>query len=267
MSAFTVGSIAENTAEDLIDEGVSNLVYSIGNCYFGGTTNQNCTNIVDNAFNEAIEGATQTLKYSIMHAVIFKVTEYAMTRLIAGGGILYAYIKSGGIISKVKNKLQGKKFPGKSGLGRVGNYLGVLNGSKDERLKLAGMANDSLNTLPTVIAQERQVLSFQKSEQRKQLMTTLGLNQKSKGLNDQKKIEAYNYKMKTGTWEVTSNDKKLFETVVPKMYRSQDFSFNLAFVQKLNTYSEYAITTENKLVNLAQTHLDLMTAHNIAKAK
>lgn len=267
MSAFTVGSIAEATAEDLIDEGVSNLVYSIGNCYFGGTTNQNCTNVVDNAFNEAIEGATQTLRYSIMTAVIFKVSEYAITRLVLGGGALYAYIKSGGLIAKGKKFFENKQFYGKSGMTRVANALGILNGSKDERLKLAGMANDSLNTIPSVIAQERQVLTIQKSEQRKQLMTTLGLNQKSKGLNDTKKIEIYLYKMKTGTWEVSVNDKKLFESIVPKSYRKEDYSFNLAFVQKLNSFTEYAKTTEDKLVNLAQTHLDLITASNLSKVK
>ena len=38
--AFSVSSIAENTVEDAIDDGVSNLVYALGNCTFGDSSDR-----------------------------------------------------------------------------------------------------------------------------------------------------------------------------------------------------------------------------------
>ena len=270
MSAFSVDSITTNTAEDFIDEGVSNLVYSLGNCYFGGgSKGTGCSNIVESSFKEALEGAGQTLKYTIMSAVIMRVTEYAMVKLITGGGLIYLWIKKRRVVNAVKNAtaslVEVIPFVGKSGANAIRGVTEIANGNQAENLAVANMASASMNNIATITGQERQTATIQVNYQKEQLMRTLGLNQKSKGLNDHKKIEAYNYKMKTGTWEVTSNDKKLFETVVPKMYRSQDFSFNLAFVQKLNQFSEYAKTTENRLVNLAQVHLDKLTSEKISK--
>lgn len=264
MGAWTIPNISENTAEDFIDEGVSNLVYGIGNCYFGDKTNYNCNDLVENSFKEALEGAGQTLKFTIMNAVIFRVTEYAMTKLIFAGGLFYAYVKSGGVIKKIKDKISGSSLKGKKGIGALTTMLDSANGTEQERLKLVGMANDSANNIASIVATERQTLSMQTAYQRKQLMTSLGLSQNSKGLNDRKKLEAYNLKMKTGSWSIA--DKKLFYDCVPKQYLN-GLTFNQSFIDKLNQYSEYAKTTENKLVNLAQTHLDLITASNLSKVK
>ena len=92
MSAFSVSNIASNTVEDGIDEGVSNLVYALGNHYFGdGTKDVKSTDLVNKAFDEALEGAGQTLKFSIMNAVIYRVTEYAIVKVMAGSLAIFTY--------------------------------------------------------------------------------------------------------------------------------------------------------------------------------
>jgi len=272
MGAFSAKNIASNTVEDGIDEGVSNLVYAMGNHYFGdGTSDANSTELVQSAFDEALEGAGQTLKFSIMNAVIFRVTEYAITKVLLGSSFIYTYIKSARLINTVKRSVQN----GLGGIPLVGKFLGgalttataLAVGNQNERLAMADMANNNINNLTTVIAQERQTATMQVSHQKKQVMSTLGLNHEAKGLRDNKKIEAYHYKMKTGTWTNTTEDKKLFQSVVPKEYIKDSFNFNTTFVQKLNEFTEYATDTENKLVNIAQTNLNIATTNNLASMK
>lgn len=263
-----IGNVGEATTEDFIDEGVSNLVYGIANNYWqnGFTSNPNET--LDKQFirawDEALQGAEQTLKFSIMNAVIMTVTSYVVDKLILSGGLFYLWIKKRTFLIKLNDKIKDKQYFGKTGSAKVSKVLDLLSGQKDEDLKLVGMANNSANSISSSISLERQTATMQVSQQRKQLMSSLGLSQGSKGLNDKKKLEAYNLKMKTGTWAIA--DKKLFYDCVPKQYLN-GLTFNQTFIDKLNTYSEYAKTTENKLVNLAQTHLDLMTASNLSKVK
>ena len=263
MGAFK--QVGENVTEDFIDDGVSNLVYAMGNCMFNDNKNskKDCNNVVDIALKEAIEGASSTLKFSIMNAVIMKVSTYAMSKLVAGGGMMYLWIKKRRILNNAKNVAQSAvswiPFVGKSGAKAVDSMMTLLNGNQAENLKMVGMANDSLNNVTAIIGQERQTAVMQKSYQRDQVMKTLKLNHNAKGLSDKKSIEAYHYKMKTGTWKSTTTDKKLFLSVVPKMYIKPSFVFNSVFVNELNQFKEYAISTEKKLVNLAQTQLDMNT--------
>ncbi len=257
--AFGAKDIALNSSEDFIDEGVSNLVYAMGNCYFNdnktGTKDKTkCEGLVDKAFDEALEGAGQTLKFSIMTAVIYRVTEYAIVKLVAGSGAIFTYIKSGRVINtvkrKIENSLNGVPFVGKFLGSAVTTSTALAVGNQNERLAMSNMANNNMNNLTTVISQERQTATMQVSSQKKQIMSTLGLNHNSKGLNDNKKIEAYNYKMKTGTWTISKPDKNLFLSVVPREYIIANFNYNGAFVKKLNSFTEYARTTENDVVNL-----------------
>jgi hypothetical protein len=270
MAVNSPGVIAEATTEDFIDEGVSNLVYGIANTYWD-TGLQKSTDskktfkeLGQEAFNEAIEGAEQTLRFSIMNAVIMTVSTYAIDKLVLTGGSFYLWIKKRTLLKNLSGKIKDKQYFGRTGSAKISKVLDVLSGQKDEDLKMVGMANDSANNIVTSISQERQTTTMQLSQQRNQLLKTLGLSQNSKGLNDKKKLEAYNLKMKTGTWAIA--DKKLFYDCVPKQYLN-GLQFNQSFLDKLNSYSEYAKTTENKLVNLAQTHLDLMTASNLSKVK
>ncbi len=265
MGAFTVKGIATNTVEDGVDEGVSNLVYAMGNHYFGdGAKDAKSSELVKQAFDEALEGAGQTLKFSIMNAVIYRVTEYALVKVMAGSTAIFAYIKGHRIIKHLKKEGR-KKYRGNRGFKVINKGLKVLFGTQDERLKMAGMANNNINNLTTVLAQERQTATMQVSQQRKQVLSTLGLNHKAKGLNDNKKIEAYHYKMKSGTWVNNVSDKKLFLSVVPKEYVQDTFRFTQSFVDKLNSFTEYAKDSEDKLVNVAQTQVDIMTTHSLSK--
>lgn len=269
--AFSTKGIALNTTEDAIDEGVSNIVYAIGSCYFGDGVKENpkCNNLVQSAFDEALEGAGQTLKFSIMNAVIFRTTEYAITKIIAGSGMIYLWIKKRRVVNAVKRAvsegLGGIPLVGGFLSGAVKNATDIANGNQAENLAVAQMANNNLNNLTTVISQERQNQILMRSSQNKQVMSSLSLNHEAKGLRDSKKIEAYHYKMKTGTWTNTPEDKRLFYSVVPKEYIKEGFVFTSSFVDKLNSFREYAITTEGKLVNLSQSMLDQITANNLTK--
>ena len=263
--ANKAGAIAENTVEDFIDDGTSNLVYAIGNCYFGhAPKNKKCDKVVDSAFDEALEGATQTLKFSVMNAVIYSVSAYLMPRLLAGSTVIFGYVKGSRIIKKLKKGVS-SKLKGNRGSKLLKKITSVLFGTQEEILAMSGMANNNLNNLTTVISTERQTQINKQSYQRKQLMQTLDLNVQSKGLNDNKKIEAYHFKMKTGTWTTSTADKNLFRSVVPKEYIQDTFSFNSAFIEKLNSHTQYAKSLEGKIINIAQAQVDMMTNHGLSK--
>jgi len=93
---------------------------------------------------------------------------------------------------------------------------------------------------------------MQSDSQRKQLMSTLGINHDAKGFTNDKRLEAYNYKMKTGTWTTSTDDKKLFTDVIPRQYIKDGFIYNSSFVDSLNSFTEYAKTKENEIVNLTE---------------
>ncbi|MGK0256209.1 MAG: SLT domain-containing protein [Arcobacteraceae bacterium] len=266
--AFTTRGIAENTAEDAVDEGISNLVYALGNQYFGDGKNAKDNNLVKAAFDEALEGAGQTLKFSIMNAAIFRSSAYILPKILGGSAAIFTYIKAGRIINSVKRSVSN----GLGGIPLVGRFLGgavktsveIAVGNQNERLAMANIASNNMDSYTTALGKEREIATHQVSAQKKQVMSTLGLNHKSKGLNDSKKIEAYHYKMKSGTWVNNSQDQRLFYAVVPKEYIQQGFKFTSSFVEKLNGFSEYARDTENQIVNVAQTNLDLMTTNNLS---
>jgi hypothetical protein len=263
-----IGNVAEATIEDLVDEGSSNLVYGLANNYWQDGFTSNPSETLDKQFirawDYAIEGAEQTMKFSIINGSIAIVSKYVIDKLILSGGLFFLWVKKRTLLIKLNDKIKNKQYFGKAGSAKVSKVLDLLSGQKDEDLKLVGMANDSANTISSAISVERQTMTMQVSQQRKQLMTSLGLAQGSKGLNDKKKLVAYNLKMKTGTWSIA--DKKLFYDCVPKQYLA-GLAFNQTFIEKLNSYTEYAKSTEDKLVNLAQTHLDLMTASGLSKVK
>ena len=255
--AFSVSSIAENTVEDAIDDGVSNLVYALGNCTFGDSSHsKKCDGLVKDAFEEALEGAGQTLKFTIMSAAIYRTTTYIMPKIIIGSTAIFTYIKAGRVINKVRKAINETSILGFK-LGRVGSTsLGLATklaiGNQDERLAMSSMANKNIDSMTTALSKEREIATMQVSAQKQQVMTTLGLNHEAKGLRDNKKIEAYHFKMKSGSWTKSKEDKKLFTSVVPKEYILEGFIWNSVFVDKLNTYTEYARTKENEIVNLAQ---------------
>jgi len=255
MGAFTVKGIAENTVEDAVDDGVSNLIYALGNCTFGDSKSEKCGDLVKDAFDEALEGAGQTLKFTIMSAAIYRTTEYILPKIIMGSTAIFTYIKSGRVINKIRKAINETSVLGFK-LGRVGSTsLGLATklaiGNQDERLAMSSMANKNIDSMTTALGKEREIATMQVSAQKQQVMTTLGLNHEAKGLRDNKKIEAYHFKMKTGTWTKSVEDRKLFLSVVPKEYIKQNFNFNTAFVERLNTFTEYAHTTEDKITNLA----------------
>lgn len=260
----SVGSIATNTSEDYIDELASGVVYKYKDYVFSGFDKTKLTSDDSDVMDEALNGAYQTLQFSIMNSVILVVSEYAMSRVIAGSTFIFGYIKGHRVVNNLK-KAGRKVYKGNSGAKLVKKGVKVLFGTQEERLAMSSMANSNMNNLTTVLSQERQTQTTMKSSKRKQMLDTLGLSSNDKELRDTKKLQSYNYKMKSGTWENTVIDKNLFLSCVPKEYVKQPFMFNTAFVTTLNKFKEFATSAEGNLVNLAQTHVDLMTSHNISK--
>ena len=263
----SVNSIATNTSEDYVDELTTGIVYKYADYVFSGFDDKLIKG--DDAFAEAMQGAKQTLKFSIMNAVIFSVTEYAIGRLAFASGAIYAYIKGTSAVSKVKSKARGLF----RSLGKKGGFLmkplkivsDIALGSQEERLAMAKMANSSANNITSLVATERQTQTMMSSQKHDSALKTLGMANDSKFSRDNKKITAYNYKMKTGTWQNNVQDKNLFLSCVPKEYIKTPFSFNNSFVSELNSLREFAVSAEGKLTSLSQTHLDLLSASSLSK--
>lgn len=260
---FTPQSIATNTSEDYIDELTTGIVYKYKDYVFSGFDEKKLKTDGEDVMAEALKGASQTLQFSIMNAVIFSVTEYAMKGVAHTA--IFLYLKSGRAINKVRKGFGNIPIVGKGLTATASFFTSLAIGNQEERIAMAKMANDSTDNMTTVLSQERQNQTMQLSHKRTQMLNTLGLASNNKGLRDTKKTEAYYHKMKTGSWANTTLDKNLFLSVVPREYVKQPFAFNSSFVKKLNGFTEFAKSSEDKLVNLAQAHLDNMTSHNLTK--
>jgi hypothetical protein len=266
---MSITDTAENTVETFVDDYSTTITQKYTDYVFSGFDPKKLDG-VDSALDEALEGALQTLKFSIMNQVSLVVTEYAMTKLILVGGYIVAYVKAGRV-SKIMKSSASKIFNkfGKKGRA-IGSALGFIGksavGDQNERIALSSMANDTANNITNIVATERQTQFQKESYKRNSLDNALNLDKDLNLQTYQKNLEQYNIKMKTGTWKADINDKKLFMSCVPTNYTSS-LVWNLNFINKLNQFTEFAKDSENKITNLAQTHLDLLTTHNISKVK
>jgi hypothetical protein len=266
---MAITDTAENTVETFVDDYSTTITQKYTDYVFSGFDPSKLVG-VDKAFDEALDGALQTLKFSIMNQVSMVVTEYAMTKLILVGGYIVAYVKAGRV-SKVLKSSATKVFNkfGRKGKA-IGNALGFIGktaiGDQNERIALSSMANDTANNITSLVATERQTQFQKESYKRNSIDNAMHLDKDLNSQTYQKNLEQYHVKMKTGTWKVDVSDKKLFMACVPSSY-TKSLTWNLNFVNKLNQFSEFAKDSEDKITNLAQTHLDILATHNISKVK
>lgn len=67
--------------------------------------------------------------------------------------------------------------------------------------------------------------------------------------------------------EKTKQDKDLYKRVVGYNFSSSNDVWSKTFVDKLNSFKEYAVNAEGEILNLSQTHLDYITATGFTKVK
>ncbi|MGM0518197.1 MAG: hypothetical protein ACQERD_00980 [Campylobacterota bacterium] len=267
MSRFN--QIPGQTAEDFTDELATGIVYKYSNSVMKPLRDKLSQSDNDSVLNEALEGALSTFQFATMNTVIQVVQEYVMVKLFATAGTIFAYIKGSSVASKLKNKTQEVLTTfGKYG-GAVGKFvkgsLGVVLGTQEERLTMAKMANDNVNNLTNIVSNERQNQILMKSSRRKSFENVLSSSQRNKITNDDKKINMFLHKMKSGTWKNTAQDKYLYEQATAFDFSSSHLMFNKSFVDKLNQLSEYAKDVEGNMINLAQTHVDYVTTLGYTK--
>jgi|GEM_PF-1741698 hypothetical protein len=256
---YTVGSIATNTSEDYLDELSTGIVYKYKDYVFSGFDVTKLNKDGDDVMKEALDGAYQTLQFTITSAVISTTTAYAMSKIVTVSGAIFTYVKSGRFINKIRKSVSEIPIVGRAGATALGLATKLGIGNQNERLSMAKMANNNANSLVNTVAIERQTQTKMLDSKRKQMLTTMNMGTSDKNSRDSKKLEAYYHKMKTGSWTNTTIDKNLFLSVVPKEYVTQPFSFNSKFVSQLNSFVEFAKSSEGHLISLAQTHLDYIT--------
>lgn len=260
-------SIAINTAEDGIDELTTCIVYKYANETLKPLENQ-LNEKADDCQYEALQSALSTFKFGVMNAVIIVVTEYVLTKLIVGAGLIFAYLKSGRILSKAKDFIS-RKFQTKSKGAAVGNMISnvvnVATGAQDERIAISKMANDNLNNLMTIVTTERGNVSNYKFYQRKQFNDLLNLGTTKGRKSFDRANSTFQYKMQTGTWLNTVDDKRIFEKATGVEVKLSGNSTWSALVEKLNSFAPFAKDVEGKIINLAQVQLNELTARNIKR--
>ncbi|RXJ98369.1 hypothetical protein CRU98_10040 [Arcobacter sp. CECT 8986] len=260
--------IGESAIDDFVDELTTGITYKYANEYFKPLEDKIDS---DSIMGEALESALNTLKFMTMNAVIITVTEYAMARIIATSGTIFAYIKGTSIASRTRNKLQGAltRF-GKLG-GAIGKLvkgaLGVVIGTQEERLVMAQMANSNVNNISSIIAQERQNQIHMRNGKINHFNSVLSSSQQQKRTTSEDKNALFLHKMKTGTWKKTKQDKDLYKRVTGYNFSSGNDVWSKNFIDKLNGFSEYAVSAEGEIINLSQTHLDYITSTGFTKVK
>lgn len=252
-----VTGIVSSSGEDFIDELSSTLTYQYANQIFAPTVNKlgQSDSVVDNA----LSGALTTLQYGIMNLVIMSVTEYAITKTSLVAGSIFVYLKATNVAKKTKGVIAGAlgsiPFVGR-GLGNIVMSVGSFV-TKDREL-VAKMAMDSSNNLTTVISQERQNQILIKNQKYKKIDTTVDRAVNIRGHSRTKNMDLYMHNFKTGSWKKTQKHKKLYEDCTGQKMGENGLTWNANFVQKLNSYSEFAISSEGQIFSNAKATLDLL---------
>lgn len=252
-------ALVSNSGEDFVDELSSSIVYKYTNQIFKPTIKR--LNESDDLVDQALASAITTLQFGIMQMVIISVTEYAITKATFAGGAIYIFLKSTNIARKTKEIMAGAlgsiPFVGR-GMGNVARATGSFV-SKDREL-ISKMAMDTNNNLTTVISKERHNQILMKQSKYRKVDNTMDNAIKLRGDGRSKDMGYFTLKFKTGTWSKTAYNKKLYENCTGQRFGENGLIWNSDFVTKLNSYKEFALTSESKIVSSAQATIDLINS-------
>ncbi len=254
-----IGNVFANTGEDFVDEFVSSIVYAETNNVMKDIK-EKLNLSQDSYLDEAIEGALMTLQFGLMNSTIMLVTEYAIVKSSAILLGLVAFIKGRAIVHKVR-KYSSDIMNEIGSKGRmVGKFLGhgtkVLIGTQEETIAIAKMTNDTANNIISALGQERQnQIHLQNGKVQRvdnQKSNLYGIRNTSRS----KDMEMFYHKFKTGTWQKTPQDKKLYFNCT-----GQDdikVPWNLDYVNRINQYSDFTKTAEGNVYSNAKATLDMI---------
>lgn len=265
----TVGDIGKNTLEDFNDELITGIAYKYGNVMFKPLEDK-LTAEDDSVLNDAFSGALNTLKFSIMNAVIISVTEYASIKMLQAGSIIFAYAKSGRIVKILRNainRLDYVPIVGRTSSKLLRGAVDVVAGDQNERLALAKMANDNVNNLASIVAKERHNQIIMKKSNVEHFDNTLKTNQDFVKEKFNQKRELFNAKFKSASWQLTNDDEKLYTEVTGYNFKVKPQKYTKDFVDKLNAVSDVAKDVEGNIINAAQSHVDYITTLGFNKVR
>ena len=241
----SLSMLGENVTEDLWDEFISCSVNNTISSAFGKKKQD------ESCQDEALQSAISTLEISLRMYAIQSLTKIFYDRFITLAGALYVYISGGSLLGKIKSKVSSKGLVGKS----VGKLIGSVVDNRTQKAKIA---------MNFVKEHEQALQESKKSYQkdREYLTTTVT---SAKGDTDNKNLNLFTIKTKTGTWSKSSKDRKVYEKATGYKLKAGESWSKLS--QQLNQFQEFATDTENKIVNLAQAQLDNLTTLGVEKVR
>lgn len=266
MSSTNLKYVPQNTTEDFLDELSTCVVYKYANETLKPIEQQLQDD--DKCHYEALSSALSTFKFGVMNAVIMMITEYTLKKMGVGAVMIWSYLKGGRVLSKAKDFVTAKlsrKSKGRAVGRMLNNVTSIANGTQEERIALAKMANDNLNNLMSNVHQEKQTQTMYEGVKRDSFHSLLDLGSKKGRTAYQTSNQAFMFKMQTGTWINTTDDKKLFEKATGVKVQETGQSSWSNLVQTLNKYAPVAKDINDNLVNLAQVQSNILTAMNLQR--
>lgn len=200
----------------------------------------------DSAFDEAMQSAIMTLQMGIsMYALNF-VNSRVVPALMRRAELLFVYFIGGKLAKNVGGRIKKFKYAR-----NVSKALNIFSDSDDNRARVLGSASSLVNHLDIMEMHERKISNDSR----------IGMDKtftKAKTSYDQKALTLYTEKTKTGTWTKSKQDKKIYQKATGAPLPA-GVSWS-KMVEKLNSFQEFAKTSENEIVNRAQVEFDRMVA-------
>jgi len=245
-------NIAQNGYEELIETGFDECLLSGANQWLRKYTNNEDGTCID----EATMGAIQAIGQGISMYVTFKVSEYLVDGMIKRAGLYWAYINMGKIGKIVKKKMPTQGFFGKAG-GFLFKHI-LMSDSTATRVETMKLAQSEIGRFDKHSFEQQKIFSTNSQNVESQKNSAM----KIKGNEKTKSIELFRHKTISSTWEKTTYDKKIFETVTgSKIATTGKLTWNKKVVQ-LNQLSAFAKDMEGNFVSHSQVLLDNMTMQN-----
>jgi len=207
------------------------------------------------AFDEAMMSAISTLQMGIQMVATQYIMNTLLPNIVKRGLALYSYITYGQIkrvaFSGLKKKLMSMKK------GRViFRGMSMLSDGVSDRALKAQAAMDLVNHVDN---QRLQKMKIANDSRRSMESTYVGANSSTA----QKSLALYTEKTKTGTWQNTKQDRKIYERATGSKLPA-GLSWSKVY-KELNKFSEFARSSEDEIINKAQVEFDYMAANGIVR--
>lgn len=207
------------------------------------------------AFHQALSSAIATLQMGVSMMAIRYVTNTLLPNLGVRGLAIYSYILSGKVargLSRVTSKRLRKIKSGRL----MSKALSVLTDGAQERGQRAKIANDMVSHMEQMQIKKEKIAND----------TRLSLDNVTSSYSSNtgnKSIALYTEKTKTGTWTSLASDKKLYEKATGQPLQV-GVSWSKLY-KKLNSFQQFAIDAEEKIINQAQVQFDTFSADGKTK--